>query len=339
MVNNPEMEPNQNDSDDYGNGRLDVSVDSAGANGSDGGGREGAGGASDVVEEQRRLNDINYKKAKEAREKRKLKRQEELERIANSRQDDDEIQQIMSQADKDREGAFCTGLLTACFLLHFLAEVGGLTMNAPIYSMQSVLSEHFENRFINLPEYAENQQRLELLYQNGSTGVDLEDQNYRLYHNSTSHLYGMMTIKDVTKVEHLPTFARFVLDLVYPKKRESSNKQRRREEDDITKSSSRKLREEDEASASIRHRSPTAAKDDDATRRRLQATSSLTNTTGGQSSSNSSSSEDDTAKTTSDTSSEPGVSQSTSADAGGGSREATTDAGGPTASTSPSASS
>ena len=32
----------------------------------------------------------------------------------------------------------------------------------------------------------------------------------------------MMTIKDVTSVEHLPTFTRFVFDLVYPKERESS---------------------------------------------------------------------------------------------------------------------
>lgn len=32
----------------------------------------------------------------------------------------------------------------------------------------------------------------------------------------------MMTIKDVTSVEHLPVFTRFVFDLVYPKERESS---------------------------------------------------------------------------------------------------------------------
>lgn len=220
---------------DYADGAgpgLDGSVDSAGANGSDGGGREaaaagareaGGSGPLDAAEEQRR------EKAREARAKRKRKRQEELDRIANSRQDDDEIEQIMSQADQDREGAFCTGLLTACFLLHFLAEVGGLSMSGPIYSMQSVLSEHFENRIINLPEYAENQKRLELLNEqqnvsfipfnyttNASDGVNLEQSNYQLYHNNTSHLYGMMTIKDVTKVEHLPTFARFVVDLVYP---------------------------------------------------------------------------------------------------------------------------
>jgi hypothetical protein len=60
----------------------------------------------------------------------------------------------MSQAGQDREGAFCTGLLTVCFLLHFLIELDGLNMAGPIYSMQSVLSEHFESRIINLPEYA-----------------------------------------------------------------------------------------------------------------------------------------------------------------------------------------
>ena len=246
------MEPEAGNANDiYMEGGLDDSVEAIRSD--DGGGGAGAagareaGGSSDAVEERLGSDYTKKEKAKEARAKRRKKREKELERIATtSHQDDDEIQQIMSQADKDREGAFCTGLLTACFLLHFLAEVGGLTMNGPIYSMQSVLSEHFENRIINLPEYAENQKRLELLYQNGSARVDLEGSDYRLYHNSTSHLYGMMTIKDVTKVEHLPTFARFVLDLVYPKQRESS-----------------------EASAYFSHHPPTAAEDDDAGRRRL----------------------------------------------------------------------
>lgn len=69
----------------------------------------------------------------------------------------------MSQAGQDREGAFCTGLLTVCFLLHFLFEVGGLNMAGPIYSMQSVLAEHFESRIINLPEYANLTAGAELL--------------------------------------------------------------------------------------------------------------------------------------------------------------------------------
>lgn len=134
----------------------------------------------------------------------------------------------MSQAGQDREGAFCTGLLTVCFLLHFLVELDGLNVAGPIYSMQSVLSEHFESRIINLPEYANYTKSYEAeaakvaQEQASSTSTSAEAAIRRAALEANPHLRGMMTINDVTSVEHLPTFTRFVFDLVYPKARESS---------------------------------------------------------------------------------------------------------------------
>jgi len=55
-----------------------------------------------------------------------------------------------------------------------------------------------------------------------NTTTSAEESQRRAALQANAHLYGMMTIKDVTSVEHLPTFTRFVFDLVYPKERESS---------------------------------------------------------------------------------------------------------------------
>ena len=129
----------------------------------------------------------------------------------------------MSQAGKGSEGSFCTGLLTFCFLLHFLIELDGLNMAGPIYSMQSVLSEHFESRIINLPEYAARSAAAEAAQAQASqTTASGEAPDARAALAADSHLYGMMTIKDVSRTEDLPTFTRFVFDLVYPKEREAS---------------------------------------------------------------------------------------------------------------------
>ena len=189
------------------------------AGGAAAGRNEAAGTGQEELAEQRRK-----ERAKSERDERKRKRQQALDQIHNSRQDDDEIQQIMSQAGKDREGAFCTGLLTVCFLLHFLVELDGLNMSGPIYSMQSVLSEHFENRIINLPEYADYTAELEARAAKSAASSSSSSQGSQtgLGQAPDAHLYGLMTIKDVTKVEHLPTFARFVFDLVYPEMRQSS---------------------------------------------------------------------------------------------------------------------
>jgi len=130
----------------------------------------------------------------------------------------------MSQAGKGGEGSFCTGLLTICFLLHFLVELDGLNMAGPIYSMQSVLSEHFENRIINLPEYAAYSAEAAAAEQAEASGTATsgEASGAGPALAADSHLYGMMTIKDVSRTEDLPTFTRFVFDLVYPRERESS---------------------------------------------------------------------------------------------------------------------
>lgn len=40
-------------------------------------------------------------------------------------------------------------------MLHFFFEIGGVRTGSH-YHMQSILSEHFENRKINLPEFMES---------------------------------------------------------------------------------------------------------------------------------------------------------------------------------------
>ena len=63
--------------------------------------------------------------------------------------------------------------------------------------MQSVLSERFENRIINLDQYASAA--------SGSTA-----------------LQDLMTIKDIKRVDQLQVFATFVVDQLYPRIRSSS---------------------------------------------------------------------------------------------------------------------
>ena len=90
-------------------------------------------------------------RTKLAKLKRKKERMKKLLEIQNDQTD--EIAEIMSN-NKQQQGAFCTILFTVCFILHFLLEIG-VSFNGSHYSMQSVISDHFENRIMNIDTFHE----------------------------------------------------------------------------------------------------------------------------------------------------------------------------------------
>ena len=140
-------------------------------------------GAGDVEEEE----DVSLRRAE-----RRRKRQQFLEQIKNSNPDEDDVEQVMSQNSFQADGAFCTILFAVCVVVFYLLEFGnGFTGSH--YSMQSSLSEYFEDRIINLGLYAES--------------VKVEDKE--------SYINDLMTIHDIRSADHLPIFARFVVDLLY----------------------------------------------------------------------------------------------------------------------------
>ena len=71
--------------------------------------------------------------------------------------------------------------------------------------MQSVLSERFENRIINLDQYAAQQ---------AESDSDPTD---------STVLQDLMTVKDIKRVSQLQVFATFVVDELYPRIRSSSS--------------------------------------------------------------------------------------------------------------------
>ena len=98
------------------------------------------------TEEERAIKERNNRKA------RKLKRDEEIRSIRNQKQDKDELDTIRSQTSKHEDGAFCTTLFTVCFLVHFFLEFGS-SITGSQFAMQTVISDHFEARILNLDNF------------------------------------------------------------------------------------------------------------------------------------------------------------------------------------------
>lgn len=130
------------------------------------------------------LDEDRVRREKTLRMERMARRAVEIRNIKQQPQDEDEIQEIRSQSNKNEDGAFCTTLFTVCFLLHFFLEFGS-GVNGSQYAIQEAVSGLFEHRILNLNSF--------------------DKQN-------ASFTY----LRDIKNVGQLPTFADYLVDVLYP---------------------------------------------------------------------------------------------------------------------------